>query len=191
MKTSESCILVLMERGTRNGNDYMSGMQETNVITSSYLSTLWMVKKKAKERYWILGSCFRNNCSRSSNVIRLNCLVVSGCLVGYSLNTFVLRDVLNNVFLKSYGNDVIAGFLILAIINLILVKSKYTITVDTYWMMIRVLVLIGLFWEYISPTYKAVSTSDAKDIVAYLCGGVLYISIIKLHMKQKQKRNEG
>jgi hypothetical protein len=38
--------------------------------------------------------------------------------------------------------------------------------------------LVGLFWEYVTPLYRISKVSDPFDLIAYVAGSVTYFLII-------------
>lgn len=108
---------------------------------------------------------------------------VAMCL--YVINKFWLSHRNYFPFLNSYLNDFIGGY----VFATILVMSyrfylKREIQVQVYFLII---ILASLYWEYIAPLYLPYSVKDAKDIIAYLAGGVVFLVFIK---RQREKSSD-
>lgn len=74
--------------------------------------------------------------------------------------------------LKSHCNDFLAGLSFMALINIILLFSKYK-KIKTLKVIIIISILCGIFWEVIAPLFIT-STRDFWDMVSYTLGFFLY-----------------
>ena len=124
------------------------------------------------------------------NVIVLLCIA---CL--YCVNRFWLKETISlpviSYVLKCHFNDFLAGIAILAYINLMLSISKYhNKAILTFPKGFGVALGCGLLWEYLLPIFFPHGTSDIYDVLAYLLGGVSYISIIHLISRRTQSQNK-
>lgn len=128
--------------------------------------------------------------------INLNIFIV--CLVIYSINR--LTNVLYYIpylsyILRYHFNDYLAGIVFLAYLNIILGLSKYQhIRVLKWSNVIFTGLLIGVFWEYITPIYKSDSTSDIIDVICYVLGAISYKVIYNftmLNYKKGRNHNEN
>jgi len=86
--------------------------------------------------------------------------------------------------LRNHYNDFLGGISFMALINLILLFSKYNKIKK-----LKIIILIGLmcsiFWEVITPIFKVDSTGDFWDFIAYSIGFTLYWIIKKYKNKDK------
>jgi len=99
----------------------------------------------------------------------------------YAINQMYLKDHLEVKFFHCYFNDILAGLLIIAYINLLFIlveKSQYCL--KRLWSILAVNVVIGFFWEFITPFYRHNSITDNYDLFAYIFGGSLYYIVIKV-----------
>lgn len=128
--------------------------------------------------------------------INLNILMV--CLAIYFVNrltndTYYIPYL--SYILRYHFNDYLAGIVFLAYLNIILAISKYKhIKVLKLSQVIFTGILIGTFWEYITPIYKSDSTSDIIDVICYVLGAISYkfiYSFILLRYKKRRKCNEN
>lgn len=113
---------------------------------------------------------------------RFDQAVIIMIAVAYCMNRFWLKKVVSNwtlsYLLNSHFNDWLAGISIVAYINLILSKSKYTyIRIKNCWQAIVVCLCCGLLWEYVLPYLVQRGISDKWDVLAYILGGVTYIAL--------------
>jgi hypothetical protein len=102
-----------------------------------------------------------------------------------AINQTVLKfrfDGMIGTFFNYYFNDVLAALLILIWTNFLL--SLIQRKLDNHGHIFLLTLSIALFWEYITPLYKAGSTSDIWDVIAYLFGGFIYSSFV-LYRKLK------
>ena len=105
-----------------------------------------------------------------------------GALLLYILNKFYLRDLLNWSFGKYYLNDVLAGLLIVGIVNILSIYGNQRRLLLIRLPRILVFTfLCGVFWEYITPLYLHYSISDPFDVVAYMFGGFCYWIVIRMN----------
>ena len=128
--------------------------------------------------------------------INLNIFVV--CLAIYFVNrltndTYFIPYL--SYILRYHFNDYLAGIVFLAYLNIILAISKYKyIKVLKLSQVIFTGILIGTFWEYITPIHKNDSTSDIIDVISYVLGAISYkfiYSFIMLRYKKRRKYNEN
>ncbi|MBU9720884.1 MULTISPECIES: hypothetical protein [Bacillaceae] len=65
--------------------------------------------------------------------------------------------------------------MIVAITNIcILMGKQYKLYLYNLKRILLFTLIVGVFWEYITPLYYSSSVSDPWDVVAYMFGGVLY-----------------
>lgn len=69
-----------------------------------------------------------------------------------------------------HGADILAGALILCILNAALTASGRA-PLGTFWKVTLFLLACGVFWEGITPLYLHRSVGDFKDLIAYWIGG--------------------
>ena len=114
----------------------------------------------------------------------MNVLIMIICVLLYGMN-HIMKPWYNNeiisLFMNGYFNDILAGLFLISFTNVLLYKVNKSIHklvhIETY------LLIVGIFWEYITPLYKTNSTSDPIDILAYMLGGFVYWSMNKYRMK--------
>ena len=100
----------------------------------------------------------------------------------YALNRFWLKPHIGGVFLSGYFNDLLAGAAILAIANVLWELTPFAPGrpfTRFQWALVTV-VPAGLFWEYVTPLYRLSSVSDPYDLLAYLIGGLVFWSLIRI-----------
>ncbi len=118
---------------------------------------------------------------RSNNFFGINRFFIIFSIIMYTINQLYLKGSIESVIIMFYLNDFLAMILVLAFSNLLFIKYlniEYTIS-DFNRIMIFSIV-IGFFWEVITPLYNSKSTGDILDILAYLFGGLIYWLILKL-----------
>ncbi len=72
---------------------------------------------------------------------------------------------------SGYVADVLAGGLILCLVNLFLLLARRP-PLRTPLAVSLFLLGCGLFWEYITPLYRPDAVSDPFDLLAYWLGGM-------------------
>lgn len=123
---------------------------------------------------------FRYSFSRNHNFYILNFSLPGLCFILYLVNNYLIKSFYSLSITGNYFNDVLAGIVLLSIGNVLLsFYSKKDLVMKKFSVMAIFLLAAGLFWEYITPLYKAVAVSDVWDIPAYLTGGVVYYVIVK------------
>ncbi|OBZ10727.1 hypothetical protein A8L34_19350 [Bacillus sp. FJAT-27264] len=116
-----------------------------------------------------------------SHFNRLNIILVAITLGTYGLNRFFLKPHIDLVFLHNYFNDVLAGVLLISSYNI----AAHLCNIPKYILVqperiFFFTLFVGLFWEYVTPLYRNDSASDLGDVLAYICGGLLYWLIIMI-----------
>lgn len=97
------------------------------------------------------------------------------------INKFILKDKFECIFLKGYFNDVLAGVFLWESISIIAILKRNDNYIQTEFIKIMILtIIIGFFWEYITPFYKVSSTSDPLDLLSYVIGSIIYWLVIKI-----------
>lgn len=72
---------------------------------------------------------------------------------------------------SGYAADVMAGGLILCLVNLFLHLARRP-PLRTPLAVSLFLLACGLFWEYVTPLYRPDAVSDPFDLLAYWLGGM-------------------
>lgn len=100
----------------------------------------------------------------------------------YFLNRFWLKEMVKTpylgYFLRCHFNDFLAGILFLACYNFF--HSRFfraTFHHDTLLVVLSISLFCGIMWEYVLPFLFKKGVSDFGDIIAYLCGGMMYYFI--------------
>ena len=83
-------------------------------------------------------------------------------------------------FGQNHLNDLLAGILFCAYLNLIMRFSKSVKRFTKPLELVLIALLCGLFWEYCAPLFKPSATSDLVDIVCYVIGAMKYWSCYQL-----------
>ena len=141
-----------------------------------------------EKRTWILGSSRSNYCSSDTSFSLLNVKLTAIPFIISVFNEIFLKGGLLGVrwvFFRNHFNDFLAGIILIAYTNLILgfYKNK-TIRVLKFRDVMGYMLIVGLFWEFVTPIYWKSSVSDWWDLVSYLCGALVYYVVIKLKMKK-------
>ena len=134
-----------------------------------------------------MGSRFSNYRCCNNSVIVLNILIGIASFLLYLINKYYLRMVFYYPFFRFYFNDVLAGIVILAYSNIVISLSNVKFNLYSLKNIIVFNLVIGLFWEYVTPLYYSKSTGDPLDVVAYVVGGIVYYLIIKISNKYREK----
>jgi hypothetical protein len=134
--------------------------------------------------------------SYNRNIYGVNGTLILLVLALYLLNRLVLKDELSWSFLSSHFNDVLAGLLLLPSYNLLALLFRQSNLLMLRCMNILTFTLVvGLFWEYVTPLYRSDSVSDPLDILAYLLGGLIYwlLSLLVGHkaLNSKPEKKTG
>lgn len=106
-------------------------------------------------------------------------------LIVYSVNRFT--PFLTGYFADNHLNDLMAGVLFPAYINLVLSYSRYWFRVDTVFRSAMVGLICCVVWELLAPAFLPFSTADLIDCACYFAGVFLHLaaaSLIKSRMLQ-------
>lgn len=98
------------------------------------------------------------------------------CALLYGANCLIPPG---NAFLDGYFNDILAGCLILAIVNLMLSFGRLK-PLKSLLPCLALNLACGLVWEFVTPLYLSGSVSDLWDIAAYMIGGLIWCIIVDI-----------
>jgi len=194
----------------KNGNYQLPSMRSASIFRSSKLSSLWTPNKSScpntttntaqstsvnswRMRIWSV----RNNSPRNHSCsfyyfvwLNVSCLICS--IILYLMNTFIIKVRYNIPLMNNHFNDFLAMILLLSFSNILL--SFYKNGKMIFRCIIYILIfalIVGLFWEYITPLYRINSTGDPYDLIAYLAGGYVYYIIIKVYPNKHYQNNSS
>ena len=139
-----------------------------------------------------MGVSRRNYCCCFDSIVSLTVLmcrckqnisIICVCMLLYSINRFWLKDIICQpvigYILKCHFNDFLAGIVILAYINCLLSLSRYrNVAITSYLVGILITCICGLLWEYCFPVIFSNGVTDFYDLIAYVLGGITYITIL-------------
>lgn len=100
----------------------------------------------------------------------------------YVINQKLLKKT-QNIFFQGYFNDLLAPILLLAFSNFLL--SFY----EKEWKgknIYIVIVICGIYWEFITPLYKKDSVCDVLDMIMYIGGASIY-SLLRFLIERGKK----
>ena len=101
-------------------------------------------------------------------------VIFSICLILYGLNEFFLKNFNTSLqfFFTGYFNDILAPIFLLSYSNILLkiFLKKFCLN---FIVLSLFILLVGCFWEFITPLYKK-STTDPFDVLTYYVGFLLY-----------------
>ena len=89
--------------------------------------------------------------------------------------------------MNCWFNDIVGGCTFIALVNLLLSWYGYR-TFSNIIYISAILLLCGIFWEYVTPLFRHSTTSDPYDILAYISGGIIYTIILKINAYVKIRR---
>jgi hypothetical protein len=126
---------------------------------------------------------------KTSKLMRISFFAGCGTFLVYILNKFYLRDLLNWSFSKNYLNDVLAGILIVGIVNVLsIIGNQRRLLLISLPRILIFTFLCGVFWEYVTPLYLHYSISDPHDVAAYMFGGFCYWILVCLTLVYRPNR---
>jgi hypothetical protein len=121
---------------------------------------------------------------KTSKLMRISFFAGCGTFLVYILNKFYLRDLLNWSFSKNYLNDVLAGILIVGIVNVLsIIGNQRRLLLISLPRILIFTFLCGVFWEYVTPLYL-----HPYDVVAYMFGGFCYWILVCLTLVYRPNR---
>lgn len=123
-------------------------------------------------------------------ISKINLLIIIVCVLSCIINKrcLGLTEGIVNWFLSCYYNDIVGAIAFSAYCDIISSNSmvqKYKI--NKLWKLEIILLICGLFWEYITPIIRTDTVSDIFDILAYLSGGIVFWLVKSIHLKIKRK----
>ncbi|WP_432798422.1 hypothetical protein [Poriferisphaera sp. WC338] len=94
---------------------------------------------------------------------------------------YVWEDGVVGMVVHGYANDFFAGLFLLGYTNvLVMWMGRRTWAVSRWWQVGLMMLMVGLFWEGVTPMYWQRSTGDVFDLLMYLLGGGVYIGLVKV-----------
>lgn len=114
--------------------------------------------------------------------------VIGGTAALYLTNRLVLLPRAQGPalrFLQWYFADILAGAMILGIVNLLLLLSRRGWRLDTLGKIGPFLLLCGFAWEFLPLFYKVGAVFDWYDFLCYFIGGGLYYLLDRLTAPQE------
>lgn len=102
----------------------------------------------------------------------------------YVLNRFWLKHAIQlpivSYILKCHFNDWIGGICIIAYVNIVLANSKYShCRIQKIGSVALCGLMCGILWEYVFPVFYHRGVSDLGDVIAYVIGGMTYLTLSK------------
>lgn len=97
------------------------------------------------------------------------------------MNELFLKKVMSWNWLHFYFNDLLAGIVFMAYCNLVLLPD-YPQGIGIRKGM-RLILMAGVFWEFITPLYLNKSVSDIYDLFAYCIGGL----VCQIEQKRRER----
>ncbi len=96
----------------------------------------------------------------------------------YGLNRLWLQKQFSGWFFTCYANDVCAGLVLTAWLDLVLTLGHRR-PVRSWKQTVPFLLLCGVVWEVLAPLWKAGAVLDPWDFFAYQAGGLLYLLLLR------------
>ena len=118
---------------------------------------------------------------------KMNLLLFVLGVVLYITNRYLLKGDFYGEWkwlMQGYFNDFIGSVSFISYCNLVSLLFRHKMCFTKLRNILLLLFVCGIFWEVITPLYRKGSVCDLWDIVAYLCGGLLYFCIYKLITKE-------
>jgi hypothetical protein len=106
-----------------------------------------------------------------------NFIILISIIILYFINTFFLNSL--NPFFPNYFNDLLATILLFSFLNTIL-----PIKLVNYKIIILITIIAIFFWEYVALYIKAGSVFDWWDVIAYIFSMLIYMTLLKLLVKE-------
>lgn len=105
------------------------------------------------------------------------CVTSGGAAAGlYLLNRFLLVPLTGSRLLAWHGADLLAGGLMLCLLNSLLVLAHRR-PVERPLPASAFLLGCGLFWEVVTPLYLSRSVGDSWDVLAVWLGGMALLAL--------------
>lgn len=133
----------------------------------------------------VMLKCFKNRFIRSY----IDIFILLLCFILYGLNELIFKNLTGSIswIFNGYFNDLLAPIILLSYSNILLHVFLNKVYFN-FIILSAFILLVGCFWEYITPFYK-VSTPDPFDIITYYIGFIMYWLIRNL-AKERLSRFE-
>ena len=110
-------------------------------------------------------------------------------IIGITVALYIINRIVKNSipieairwFMTCYFNDTIGGMTFMAYCNIVF--SFYNRRIIKLWQIELLMFFCGIFWEYLTPMFRANTVSDIWDVLAYMIGGFLYWIITRKETK--------
>ncbi len=90
------------------------------------------------------------------------------------------------LFMRWYFNDIVGACAFCAYCDLM--SIVFVKTTMKYFRLILLILIAGLFWEYITPLFRMDTTSDYYDLFAYTLGANIYYLVGNTLLSLKDNR---
>ena len=125
------------------------------------------------------------------NQTKFDWLIMIIVFILYEINNNIIIEYLSGSlknFFISYFDDMICTTFFIAYINFFLTIKNKKIVKLKY--IVIICIILGFFWEYITPIYKPDTTTDILDLVFYIIGGIFYWKMLQVHNKKIYLKGE-
>ena len=94
----------------------------------------------------------------------------------YCSNRFfnLFANILSEAFLNNHFNDLCAGILFPAYVNLLLLFFRTSFRIEGFRNLFSLELICSIAWEFFTPIIWSESTGDWIDVAMYFIGGALY-----------------
>ena len=135
-----------------------------------------------------MGRRWSGGSSNHHSIIYLNYYSIIVIGVIYGINRFYIKERTLHPFVHGYLHDVMAGWFMIAFLQIVLAWSKYRHSYVLHSLKLQLLVVsvAGIYWELFTPLYLPNSVSDPLDIVAYLTGALFYGFVLKFLYRNRK-----
>ena len=111
-------------------------------------------------------------------VVKKDISLLLVCSILYVVNRIFGKQT-NSFFLHCYFNDLVAGVAFPCCVNIMFFIIKQMRVVKLIPLLV-IIIVSGLFWEFVAPLYVPYAVTDVVDLVAYCSGTIIYWGIERI-----------
>lgn len=118
-------------------------------------------------------------------IIKKNLICMAVAITLFILNEMILKEITSGkikLFFGGHFNDLICPLFFLGYCQIVFVWIKKEL--KSYSLIMLLIMVAGLIWEYLIPLLKPASTSDPLDLMFYFIGANIYYLTMVLKYKQ-------
>lgn len=121
----------------------------------------------------------------------INLMIMIFVFILYLTNNLLLKKIgpsFLKYFFVCHFNDLLCPSLLLGYSNILLLTIGKELKKLHHILMFCL--AASIVWEFVAPVFKKTSITDWFDVVCYLLGGIIYWTILQIHLFLMQRKEK-